>query len=117
MGDNITEEFHLETGHIDAKVGIVMKGRYITHRDSRRHFYRLGLGYAISVSILKDLEKKNVKTIRIIEHVADGESNVYECLLQRYLEMPSFTWNVYDRQKCLPLAAMRKLTFKEVLDV
>ena len=91
------------------KVGEIIDSVYVTHRDSRKHFYRKMQGYPISVSVLKILEKNNVRMIQIIEHRANGEIKNYTAYLSDYAYFAQFQEMGHDPQKCIPLRLMKRL--------
>src|SRR3990167_4916752 len=92
---------------VEGKVVGELEGKiYITHRDSVEHFYRKGLGYPISISVIKELLKREVEDIIIIEHRQDGSRHQYKAKVVDYALMDSFQEEGFDLQKCLPLKNM-----------
>jgi hypothetical protein len=91
------------------KVGEIIDRVYITHRDSRKHFYRKMQGYPISVSVLKTLKKNNVHMIQIIEHRANGDIKNYTAYLSDFTYFSQFQEMGHDPQKCIPLRLMKLL--------
>ena len=75
----------------DKIVGEIVGDTYYSRRSYKNHFYRIGQGYPISVSILDDLKRKNVIFIAIIEYDRnEGKEKIYRCNVSDYDSKISF---------------------------
>jgi hypothetical protein len=90
-------------------VGELSGDRYITQRNSTRHFYRKRQGYPISVEILTYLRNNNIKYIEIHETRQSGKVFRYRCFTSDYDFVEPFQEQGFDMQKCIPLRRMESL--------
>lgn len=88
-------------------VGDIVDGIYITRRIPSKHFFRKGLGYPISVTILKLLAANKVNKIRIIEK--GQKVKTYETELINYINAREFNEEGFERQRCFPLKEMKEI--------
>jgi len=92
------------------RVGKIVDDTYYSRRSFKVHFYRIGEGYPISVSILNHLKATNVKFVIIIEYDRNvGEEQIYRCNVSDYDSRASFKWAGHDEQKCVPLRRMEMM--------
>lgn len=82
---------------------------YVTHRDSTKHYFIRESGYGLSVSIIKELVKKNVQRVLLIEHRKDGSKHSYEANLDQYCTKPTIQEEGFDQQKILAIKEMREI--------
>lgn len=107
-----------ETGkpHIVGEIN-TFKSMYISKRIPKVHFFRIGLGYPISVKVLEVLKQRHIENILIIEEDRERkpERKYYTAKVSDYDMMPVFQENKKesrsptDAQKCFPLLEMREL--------
>lgn len=107
MVETMDKEYYIFNKSI---VGQIVDNRvYESHRSSAEHFFRMGQGYPITVTILRELEKLGIETIRIIERTAKV-INVYECPIKEYIYGKEFSVGGFEEQRCVPLKKMRKVS-------
>jgi hypothetical protein len=97
-----------ENVYLEGKIiGEICDGIYVSHRETKKHFYIKRRGYPISDSVLQYLKSKNVSRIRIVEK---GKSiKVFQCLLEKYLNAELFKEGEFDSQRCVPLCEMQQV--------
>lgn len=99
-----------ETVEIKGRVvGEIVGDCYITHRYSKKHFYKKLRGYPISVSVLKYLKSRNVKVIYIKEHRQNGTVHRYKTFVSDFDAIREFQEYPFDAQKCIPLRLWQKV--------
>ena len=84
-------------------VGIFKEGVYETTRKQKDHYYWLGKGYPIDVSVLEQLEALSCHTIVINEILSDYRTRKHYFTLEQYLNASEFHHPPYEPQKCVPL--------------
>lgn len=91
-------------------VGFVDGDKYVSERDTTKHFYIKEQGYAIDDDVLSQLERLGVVWIYIIEH--GKQIRTFCVLLNTYLGRPSFQNGKEGVQRCVPVSQMQLI--KEV---
>jgi hypothetical protein len=87
------------------RVGEIIGDVYVSHRNTREHYFIKGKGYPISTDVLKFLSSQNIRLIRIIELGAKG-THIYETSLLNYVQAPTFKEGDFEEQRCYPLKSM-----------
>ena len=90
-------------------VGNVYGSKYVSIRDSGKHFYRKGKGYPISDVVLAYLDSIGVVSVVIIER-GDGRVQSFKCLLSDYKEGVLVSEGGFEGQRFIPLKQMEVIT-------
>jgi len=89
-------------------VGHIKNEYYISHRDTRKHFFVIGQGYGISSELIPYFESKGVKEVIIIENGAKGIRK-FQTSLENYKFSKEYQMPGFEKQKCYPLKLMKQI--------